>query len=793
MSLSFSQTPGNGVTLSFPITLEGGYISADDIVVEFITIADGSIAVQSNSTYEITLSGNVMFYTAPPATVEVRIRRAVSNDSTFSTFTRGSAFGQTNLNNSFLWSLYQLQQLADGFLPDDHYWKSPVNSGGNKLINVAPGENDGEVVTYEQLAPLVADYEDIEDLIIEAQDAADEAGESASAAAASAASILSLEHTASTSASNAATSATAAASSATAASGSATSASSSATLATTKATAASTSASNAATSASAASGSASAASTSASNAATSASAASGSASAASGSASNAAASAAAAASAVGGVNVMDYGAAGNGTTNDRTAIYNAAAALGVKGGVVLFPPGKYLIDTALTIPANVFLVGTYKFVGKTDGANYGNLSALIINSSVTVTLSEGAGVFGHLVIRKGMTFPTTSDTSFAGTAFTFNGDDCSVMNSAIFGFNTAIYSTGHQRPNIINVQFDNRNNLDIRNVLDVGRVRNCQAWPFTIYPNSGTYKRTGTSFSFSSVGDWNKITDCFCWGYRTGFNVTSCNNVTLLSCGADGPMEDTLSVGFDINGTSADTNLIGCQAAGQYTGYKIATSDGLLTALTACFGWGNHDHAILVSGGDAIINGGGLKNSGGSTGAGVTYNNANSRIRIDNLKNICTTPFNQAIAPAQISKGCVNTGSGWNDFTTSANTFTPTLKFGGNSTGMTYQSWTAGRWERLGNRITVTGQIALSAKGSSTGVLTISGLPVTPQSGDDNYVPVTLSVEDITYTGVIQANVIPGTSTIAIYQVTEAGAKTQLTNANVSNSTNIKFSATYYV
>ena len=765
MSLSFSQTPGNGVTLSFPITLEGGYISAEDIVVEFITIADGSVEEQSSSTYEITLSGNVMFYTAPPSTVEVRIRRSVSNDATFSTFTRGSAFGQTNLNNSFLWALYQLQQLADGFLPGDHYWKAPVNAGGNKLTNLSPGDADGEAVTFDQLAPLTADYEDIEDLLVEAQASADAAESSAAAAAVSE--------------SNAASRATAASGSASAASSSASSAASSATAASGSASAASTSAGNA-------SSSASAASTSASNAAASASAASSS-------ASSAAASALAAAAAIGGVNVMDYGAVGNGTTNDRTAIYNAATALGVKGGIVYFPPGKYLVDTALTIPANVFLVGTYKFVGKTNGANYGNLSALIINSSVTVTLAEGAGVFGHLVRRKGMTFPTTDEASFAGTAFTFNGDDCSVMNCAIFGFNTAVYSTGHQRPNIINVQFDNHNNLDIRNVLDVGRVRNCQAWPFTIYPNAGNYKRTGTSFSFSNIGDWNKITDCFCWGYRTGFNVTSCNNVTLLGCGADGPMEDTLSVGFDINGTSEDTNLIGCQAAGQYTGYKIATSNGLLTSLTACFGWGNHDHAILVNGGDAIINGGGLKNSGGSTGAGVTYNNANSRIRIDNLKNTCTTPFNQAIAPAQISKGCVNTGTGWGDFTTSENTFTPTLKFNGNSTGMTYQPWTAGRWERLGNRVTVTGQVALSAKGTSTGVLTISGLPVTPQSGDDNYVPVTLSVEDITYTGVIQANIIPGTTTIAIYQVTEAGAKSQLTNSNVSNSTNIKFSATYYV
>ncbi|WP_217591689.1 glycoside hydrolase family 55 protein [Cohnella sp. GbtcB17] len=43
-------------------------------------------------------------------------------------------------------------------------------------------------------------------------------------------------------------------------------------------------------------------------------------------------------------NVMDYGAKGDGTTNDRQAIQDAITAAGVKGGTVYIPGGDYLIN-----------------------------------------------------------------------------------------------------------------------------------------------------------------------------------------------------------------------------------------------------------------------------------------------------------------------------------------------------------------------------------------------------------------------------------------------------------------
>jgi len=56
-------------------------------------------------------------------------------------------------------------------------------------------------------------------------------------------------------------------------------------------------------------------------------------------------------------NVMSFGAAGNGTTNDYSAVVNAINSLNGNSGIVYFPPGNYLIGSTLSIPDSVTLKG----------------------------------------------------------------------------------------------------------------------------------------------------------------------------------------------------------------------------------------------------------------------------------------------------------------------------------------------------------------------------------------------------------------------------------------------------
>lgn len=56
-------------------------------------------------------------------------------------------------------------------------------------------------------------------------------------------------------------------------------------------------------------------------------------------------------------NVLDYGAVGDGVTNDAPAIQDAIDAAEVLGGVVYLPANTYLMSAGVTVPSNVTLKG----------------------------------------------------------------------------------------------------------------------------------------------------------------------------------------------------------------------------------------------------------------------------------------------------------------------------------------------------------------------------------------------------------------------------------------------------
>ena len=241
------------------------------------------------------------------------------------------------------------------------------------------------------------------------------------------------------------------------------------------------------------------------------------------------------------VDVRAHGASGDGTTNDTPAFQAAIDTLGITGGMVLAPsPGKYLIDTALTVKRNVTLQGPYNFVvypvnAAGTEAPFGSMSALVVNSAITITLESAAGINGALIYRKGMTFPEQNTSAFAGTAITLGRNHSFVRNSMILGFNKLIYGNGCDVSVIENVFGDGINGIEIINSTDITRITDVHLWPYGtyFYPTSPVLIRTGTGFKFSGANDWTKVTNSFSYGYNVGFHVANGGGVTLIGCGAD--------------------------------------------------------------------------------------------------------------------------------------------------------------------------------------------------------------------------------------------------------------------
>lgn len=109
-------------------------------------------------------------------------------------------------------------------------------------------------------------------------------------------------------------------------------------------------------------------------------------------------------------------------------------------------------------------------------------------------------------------------------------------------------------------------------------------------------------------------------------------------------------------------------------------------------------------------------------------------------------------------------------------TWTPALTFGGGATGLTYSSRT-GVYTKIGNLVFAALNIALSAKGSSTGVAIISGLPFTVQG-------VAPSVVFSNYSGMAGLTTFVGVASVTtvVLQNTGAASTAQLTEANFTNT-----------
>lgn len=333
------------------------------------------------------------------------------------------------------------------------------------------------------------------------------------------------------------------------------------------------------------------------------------------------------------VNVKDFGAVGDGVTNDTPVIQAAINSLGIAGGTVLIPNSMVcLIDTALTIKPHVSLVGPNEFIGSASNNTWNNYNevkgTLIVNPAITITMQGGSSINKLLIYRKGMTFPAASSL-YSGTAITATGDDVSVTHSMILGFNTAFTSNGNQRIKFNYVYLDNTNGIDIEACYDISYIENVHAWPFAGVA-IGDVKRSGTAFRFANVGDWSKLTNCFSYGYSRGFSIVSCNDVTISGCGADN-VNDGLggTIGFVIIGSCRNTKMVNCQSAAQATaGVYVNTTAGLTTVISNHSSWGNTDHGILVFSGDVIVDN---LLTGVGIDKAVTIDNSSSKAILSNI------------------------------------------------------------------------------------------------------------------------------------------------------------------
>jgi len=163
--------------------------------------------------------------------------------------------------------------------------------------------------------------------------------------------------------------------------------------------------------------------------------------------------------------------------------------------------------------------------------------------------------------------------------------------------------------------------------------------------------------------------------------------------------------------------------------------------------------------------------------------------------------FKRATGSVEVARIQMNNGGiSFNGDTAAANalddyeegTWTMGITFGSGATGVTFDTNT-GAYTKIGRQVTATGRMLLTSKGSSTGEVLLTGLPFTVGSPLANISPAAFRLTNITfanqYMGFAQAN----STYVLLEEVTEAGVRTALTNADFANDSEIMVSLTYFV
>lgn len=139
----------------------------------------------------------------------------------------------------------------------------------------------------------------------------------------------------------------------------------------------------------------------------------------------------------------------------------------------------------------------------------------------------------------------------------------------------------------------------------------------------------------------------------------------------------------------------------------------------------------------------------------------------------------------------INLGGGTDLSTYAEGTWTPVLKFGGGTTGITYTNQ-LGFYTRIGRLVTVHVNVILTSKGSSSGAATIAGLPFAPASNGSASLACGFYSNFAAGVTSIAGFALAGATTITL-QTNGAGGTANLDDTSFTNTSSFILTCSYFV
>lgn len=252
------------------------------------------------------------------------------------------------------------------------------------------------------------------------------------------------------------------------------------------------------------------------------------------------------------INVRNFGALGDGKTDDTAAFQKALdAAAKVGGGVVYAPLGNYFFAGHLNIPQAVTLAGVWQSVPAHNGIRDRGLPKPT-DDGTTFLITEGAGnenappfiTLNTNSTLKGVVlyYPRQNVDDIPKPypwAIAMRGKNPAVLAVEMLNPYNGIDATKNERHLIRDVQGQPiRRGILVDAIYDIGRIENVHFNPWwSMKPKLFRWQmENGEAFIFGK-SDWQYVYNTFCFGYNVGYKFirtkTGQCNGNFLGIGAD--------------------------------------------------------------------------------------------------------------------------------------------------------------------------------------------------------------------------------------------------------------------
>jgi hypothetical protein len=522
------------------------------------------------------------------------------------------------------------------------------------------------------------------------------------------------------------------------------------------------------------------------------------------------------------ISVKDFGATGDGSTDDSAAIAAAIAAVKTNlGGAIYVPAGRYRCASTITIDESPPL----KFIG--DGAKITTTDGTATELRGSVFINAAAGVLFDIVDNGTAGEYETRGIYFDGIGVQQNDDVNDIAfrisaakdkfrfkNGAIRGGKYGVSFTGSGTP--FNVKWEDFDFYSMQSGVYIpfwagSDFLNMQ-WEdctFRFCTRYAVEAQNGNSFYFKN----NMVEACDLGGlYLAGvFNIGLDSN-HFEQNGGDGTKYDVYVLSNSVHLGSATTKQL--RSVGNT--YTQDTSQAIQVNITGALSMVFENDQLLAGGGgsttgltintpggqSALIIGSGYDTGVSVTGAAVNYiKNTTGRLLAGTVTENTSGDKAGHIQLKEAANSGIylgntdNTGLKVLDWYEEGS-WTPVLSFGGASVDITY-STQEGRFQRVGNWVHATCSIILTSKGSSTGVASIAGLPYATANLFSSRGGGGMAGYWANFAAALTTPILVradnNASTVSVWTTGGAGVPTQLTDANFQGNSQLNFRVSYKV